>query len=236
MNWRLVFLVSFISLLGLVSRSFAQCSCPEGVDPVIITDTVVCEEGFDISGCTFIVESTGTLIANGESTKDGGQLIINGGSVIVNDRFDMGEGYSSYLEINDWGTATVTGTFKFPDDSGGEHRILINCGILHAGDIQLIGDRDAEMEMGCGWGSPALILDEVDEGDECYDPQQWYNDGFLHCVGSGPIYPCIDEPFIDYVDGGAEVHCEQWPGILGPDDGATLPGRLCHLARRTWHG
>jgi hypothetical protein len=210
MDKKLLITVSAVLLSALAGRTSGQCECPIlWPGDIIITDTVVCEEGFYIEGCRLIVESTGTLIANDDSGLGWGQIIVNGGSVIVNGEFKMGSGGSSYLGIYDGGTfiqQNDTAGIEFPDDVGGEHRIYVNNGTLQAYKIDFRGERDAHMYLGCkpyrdGDGA-MVILESAAPGSSLNDPQKWYDDGYLHCSD------ICTETVVEYVDGGAVVYCK----------------------------
>jgi formylglycine-generating enzyme required for sulfatase activity len=123
------------------------------------------------------------------------EIIMNDGSFLVNARTNMGTdkvgngGNYAYLTMNG-GTFTCTGTFKFPDDSGGEHRIYLNGGIMHCGDIEQQHDRDAIIYVGGG----ILRLDDITGGDR--NPQGWKDNGDL-LLAEG-----YDEIVIEYIPAG----------------------------------
>jgi len=156
---------------------------------------------FEVVG-RLVVEAGADLSFTSQSHIDGvetngirPEIIINGGSVFVDARTNMGTnkvdngGNYGYLTMSG-GTFTVTGTFKFPDDSGGEHRIYLNGGIMHCGDIEQKHDRDAIMYVGGG----TLRLDDITGGDR--DPQEW--------KANGDLLPAAgyDEIVIEYVPAG----------------------------------
>jgi hypothetical protein len=136
------------------------------------------------------VEDGANLTFTSESHIDGAEtggirpeIIMNGGSLSLGNRMNMGTdkvangGNYAYLTMNG-GTFTVTGTFKFPDDAGGAHRMWINGGILSSADIELRGDRDAIMYVGGG----AVRLTNGDfttNPDVYYNPLSWISQGWL---------------------------------------------------------
>jgi hypothetical protein len=122
-------------------------------------------------------------------------MIVNGGAITINARFNVGKHSDGYITMNG-GTFTVNGPFKFPDDPDGVHRIYLNAGLMHCADMQLIAERDAIIEIDAGM----LKLDNVIPGDPGYDPTQWVSQGALLPADAG------DEIFIEYVaPAGAEV-------------------------------
>jgi hypothetical protein len=133
------------------------------------------------------VENGANLTFTGDSHIDGvetsgirPEIIMNGGSFSVGARINMGTdkvgngGNYAYLTMNG-GTFTCTGTFKFPDDEGGVHRIYLNDGIMHSDDIQMYHSRDAIIYVGAG----ILRLNTVIPGNPEYDPAEWVNQGAL---------------------------------------------------------
>jgi len=126
-----------------------------------------------ISG-TLIIDSTESITGTSNSTLNGpgATITVNGGSFTINGRFNVGTGSDGYINMNG-GTFTVTGTFTFPDGEGGVHRIYLNDGIMHAGNIEQKHDRDAIIYVGGG----VLRLDDITDDDG--DPEEWKDNGDL---------------------------------------------------------
>jgi hypothetical protein len=121
---------------------------------------------------TLTIESTQSITAASNSILNGpgATITVNGGSFTVNGRFNVGTGSDGYINMNG-GTFTVTGSLKFADSDGGVHRIYLNDGIMHVGDIELKHDRDAIIYVGGG----ILRLDDISDGD----PREWKDNGDL---------------------------------------------------------
>ncbi|MHC4155719.1 MAG: family 16 glycoside hydrolase, partial [Planctomycetota bacterium] len=140
----------------------------------MVAGRLTVEDGADL---TFISESH---LDGVETSGIRPEIIMNGGSVAVYARTNMGTnkvgngGNYAYLTMNG-GTFSTTGTFKLPDDPGGESRLYLNSGIMHCGDIQMYYDRDAAIIVGAGM----LRLDNVIPGDAQYDPEEWLKQGAL---------------------------------------------------------
>ena len=162
-----MFLISLVFLLGLaVGARAEELEVPWGETRII--DDVVVVGSFLVEGC-IIVTATGHLFSTGEdsSTIDGdgtdgpggseyAQLIINGGQVTVQSRFNIGQDHDGRLIVNDGGyfRQECCGEdwedgFKFPDDDGGEHFIIVNDGEVHVYKFEQISDRHAKFELGC---------------------------------------------------------------------------------------
>ena len=228
---KLMFLISFVCLLGLSASVSADALKVDWGT----THTVTGYEEYDyveVEGL-LIIESTGELVANGESRIDGdggdggggseyAEMIINGGSFICNDRFNIGCDHDGWLTINDGGSFLQQDSsdgFKFPDNDGGEHRIFINSGTLECYRMEFQGDRDAEMYLGCdaptNMGKVIVNNIEYGPGDYKHDPQEWYNDGYLFCQG-GCAGPTVN--YFNGGDDGGEAFCfELSPEASSPD-------------------
>ncbi|MHC4574178.1 MAG: SUMF1/EgtB/PvdO family nonheme iron enzyme [Planctomycetota bacterium] len=187
---KLVFAAVAFCLLGLAGGAFAQCTVYPG-ETVIVTGSETCGTMY-IAG-TLIVESTGSVTGGHWSTLDGpgAQITINGGSFLIDGRFNVGQGSDGYITLNG-GTFTVTGDFKFPDSDGGVHRIYLNDGIMHSRNMELYYDRNAIIYVADG----ILRLDEVSPGSEEYDPAEWLAQGALRPAAG---YEAIE---IEYVVAG----------------------------------
>jgi hypothetical protein len=177
---------------------------------------------------TLIVQGTLTLTGDERSTCSGpgATIIVDGGVVDCQSRFNMGkddiEPPDSYLYIlnggsftqgccgNDWGDG-----LKFPDDDGGENRIYLVNGTLQSHRIELRGERDAMMYIGC---QGHLILDSPDMGDDRENPNDWLSNGYLHAD-----YGCTT---LDITYNGPDCEVECQPDVTGkawcptPSDGA----------------
>jgi len=126
-----------------------------------IADTLTIDKGESVTAAS-------NSILNGP----GATLKINGGSFTVKGRFNVGVGSDGYIHLNG-GKFTVTGSLKFADSDGGVHRIYLNNGIMHAGNIELKHDRDAVICVGGGM----LRLDTTRTSGG--DPREWKEDGDL---------------------------------------------------------
>jgi len=161
--------------LALAGGAHAQCNVLPG-ETATVTTPVSCGQ-MNIAG-TLIIESTGSITGGDESTLNGSgaTITVNGGAFTINGRFNVGQGSDGYINLNG-GTFTVTGTWKYPDDPGGVHRMWINNGVVHSGDIELRGDRNAIIYIGGG----LLRLDYVGTGGvgDYYDPTWWLSAGWL---------------------------------------------------------
>lgn len=202
--------LSFLVSLLLLVRWGAVVSAADLYVPWPTTYTVSGTEEYDevqVEGI-LIVPSGATLIANNRSyiSGDGGDdeggseyahMIVDGGTVEVHARFDMGQEHDAYLTITNGGSFTQDTDnegVKFPDDDDGVHRIYLNDGCMCADRIELIRDRDAIIYVGDG----CLRVEHIEgAGSERYDPSNWLNDGCLLAlpgygtltVTYGPDYP-----------------------------------------------
>ncbi len=195
----LVFIVSLLVPAG--GASAADLTVPAGT--IVTKSTSQSYDKFVVEG-RLIVQDGANLSFSNDSHIDGmetggirPEIIMNGGSFFVDARTNMGTdkvdngGNYAYLTMNG-GTFTCTDTFKFPDDKGGEHRIYLNGGIMHSGDIQMFHDRDAIIYVGAG----ILRLNTVIPGSSEYDPAEWVNQGAL-LPAEG-----YDEVVIEYIPAG----------------------------------
>jgi hypothetical protein len=218
---KLMFLISLVVLLGLSTGARAEdLEVPWG--ETLIIDDYVEVGSFKVEGCIIITE-TGHLFSNGSDdrgTIDGdgtdghggseyAQIIINGGQLTCQSRFNIGQDHDGRLIVNDGGyfSQECCGDdwddgFKLPDDDGGEHFIIINDGEVHVHKFELRHDRHAKIELGC---NGLLTIDECEHGDDREDPFEFYDQGDLYCSAgcAGPI--------ISYVGDGAEAYCVTTP-------------------------
>jgi len=190
----LILVVAMTGLLNLGQRVYAQCQILPG-QTVTVSTAESCSRPMFISG-TLIIESTGSITAPSDSVLDGqgATMIINGGSFHCTGRFDIGRGIEGYIYMKG-GSFKVDGTWKFPDTQGGEHRMWINQGIVHSGDIELRGDRNAIIYIGAG----VLRLDSVSAGSQYWDPAIWVTEGWLQPAEG------FDEIVIDSKAGYTEI-------------------------------
>ena len=220
---KLMFLISFVCLLVLAVGAHAEeLEVPWGETGII--DDYVEVGSFKVEGCLIVEGPNGHLFSTGDgsSSIDGdgtdgpggaqyAQLVINnGGRVTVQSRFNIGCGSDGRLIVNngyfsqeccgeDWEAG-----FKFPDDPGGEHFIIVNNGEVHAYMFEQISDRHAKFELGC---AGKITMDECEHGHEREDPFEFEAEGDLYCLTgcAGPV--------INYVGSGAEAFC-----VMVPDE------------------
>jgi hypothetical protein len=183
---KLMFLISFVCLLGL--------SLPVSAGDLIVdwpdTYTVSGTEEYDEITCsgTIVIPAGATLIMNDESDLDGNgddgeggtgaTIFVDGGTFIMHNRLNMGKDHDAYMIIDNGGTVAHDGDkVTVPDNSGGEHRIIIIDGSMTAEEIEIIHDRDAKVILGCMATIETCNTDE----DDSRDPAQWFADGDLLC-------------------------------------------------------
>jgi formylglycine-generating enzyme required for sulfatase activity len=191
--------IAIVMLVLAGSACAADLIVPAGS---IVTKSTAGSFGQFMVAGRLTVEQGADLTFTSESHVDGvetsgirPEIIMNGGSFFVDARTNTGTnkvdngGNYAYLTMNG-GTFTTTDTFKFPDDAGGEHRIHLNGGIMHCGDIQQIHERDAIIYVGGG----ILRLDDITGGER--DPHEW--------KANGDLLPAegYDDVVIEYIPAG----------------------------------
>jgi hypothetical protein len=238
---KLMFLISLVFLLGLSTSARAYELEVDQGETLVISSLVEVAD-FRIEG-TLIVTATGHLIADGSDDRsdiDGGDgdagaglVQVDGGIVNVHSRLNIGTDHKGYIVINDGGLFTQEGFgndwadgLKFPDNSGGEHRIVINDGTLHTYTIEQKATRDAKVELGC---AGTLIMDYTKSSQD-YCPTDWQSNNDLYCINncSGPVFlgSCGDP---------MQVYCFKEPNEAYdpcPDDGVSAVPVDIVL---TWH-
>jgi hypothetical protein len=223
---KLLFLISLVLVLGLTAGAYADALKVDWPD----TYTVSGSEEYDYFeiGGTCIVPEGATLTANGRSRIDdnggdgeGGDeyahMIVDGGTVVVHDRVDIGTDHDGYLTITGGGSFTQdddSDGLKLPDEEGGTHRIILIDGSYSGIRIELIDYRDGKVLIGCG---ATLYLSNSEEGDDRDDPQKWLDGDDLV-----PISPLTKEEITIERDGD-EVTVTT-PGCMGECAQSPSPG------------
>jgi hypothetical protein len=206
---------------ALSSEEIAAC-CGATADLVVSPGAAVGKDStgefgkFAVAG-RLIVEDGADLTFTRQSYIDGvpvsgirPEIIVNGGSLHVDARVDMGTnkadngGNDAYLTMNGGyfrvGTEASTGDsgdLKFPDDDVpiGPHRIYLNGGVLRVHRCEVYIQRDAIIYVGGG----VMEIEDLSAGD----PNDWRDQGGLLPAGG------YSEVVIDYnepVEGGATIY------------------------------
>ena len=190
---------AFIILPGILVSvvSGADLYVPEGATVTISTNQTYGK--IDVDG-TLVVESSAEVIVTGSSGKSGvrgccGEIIINGGSLDVDSRFDTDGGAELGAKITMNGGFFEADDFKLPD-SEGPVTITLNGGILHAVTHQPYLDRNFKVIIGGG----VYRVDGDVEGTGDQDPRTWlsYNPPALVPAAGYSV----DDIVIEYVAGG----------------------------------
>ncbi|MHC4676169.1 MAG: Calx-beta domain-containing protein, partial [Planctomycetota bacterium] len=156
------------------------------------------------TGGTLIIESGGSLTITTSGDNDcsinGGEMIVNGGAFLVTGagRFNLGQGAGGTITMND-GTFTVEGDWKFCDSAGGQSRLYLDGGTVHADNIELRGERDGKIVISDG------ILRLDDTSGENQDPHDWVEDEYLEPAEG------YDDIVIEDVGGYTEVSAVKYP-------------------------
>jgi len=171
----LTLLISVVLVLGLAGTVRADITVP----PNYTVSTEETHGTFQVNtDGTLEVTSTGILTVSGESTVDGGTLLINDGNVAVNARFNVGQGLGGTVTING-GFFTITGDdWKMMDSSGGLSVCEVLGGTLTADNLEF-SDPDARDGMIVIGGGTMIIQDGYDQGNISRDPQMWKDNGWL---------------------------------------------------------
>ena len=177
---KLVFLTSLVLLLswGAIA-SAVDLTVPAGTT-YTVTAATEDYETVEVEG-TLVVPAGKTLtMSNRDSYVDGAAatILVDGGAVICNCRFNIGTGSNGTIIIQNGGSFTqqcpgedCNDGIKFPDDEGGEHRIFVLDGTLDANSIEQQSDRDAKFSVGC---NGTITVGYINTGDnpERYDPDE----------------------------------------------------------------
>jgi len=171
----LTLLISVVLVLGLAGTVRADIEVP----PNHTVDTAETHGTFQVNeGGTLEVTSTGILTVSGESTVDGGTLLINDGNVVVNARFNLGQGLGGTVTMNG-GSFTITGDdWKMMDSSGGLSVCEVLGGTLTSDNLEF-SDPDQRDGMIVIGGGTMIIQDGYDQGNLSRDPQMWKDNGWL---------------------------------------------------------
>ncbi|MHC4487440.1 MAG: glycoside hydrolase family 28 protein, partial [Planctomycetota bacterium] len=188
-----------LSLLASVVMVLVLAGGASALETLVVsqgtTHTVTGKEvydSFEVAG-TLIVEKGGELTAGlgtdrPRSTIDGpeAKVIINGGTIKLNSRINVGYANNATLIMNGGlfriGNADSSddlGDIKLPDSSGGTQRIILNGGLLwaHRCQMKFAVTDDAKIIVAGG----EMRLDTMGDNDpeESYDPNDWLVAGRL---------------------------------------------------------
>jgi hypothetical protein len=218
------FLVSLVCLLGPASSAFsADLEVPWELYPSGNCYVVSGTEEYDeiiVSGC-IIIPPGATLIMNDESCLDGNGddgeggegacILVDGGTLILRGRLNMGCDHDAYLIIDNGGTVMHTGEkVTIPDNDGGEHRLIVLDGTYTSEETEIIPDRNAKVIVGC-----AGKITVCNTGDCDYTPSCWATSD---CSGGGKALEC-------------EEGCELGGGVLTITDlGGDCEEAICFLS------
>jgi hypothetical protein len=176
--------------ISAIAKPLETLVVPQGT-----THTVTGREsytGFEVAG-TLIVEKGGVLIAGlgtdrPRSTIDGpeAKLIVNGGTINVNSRVNVGITSSATIIMNSGlfriGNADSiddVGDIKLPDSGGGIQRIILNGGLLWAHRCQMKFTYSDDAKIIVAGGEMRLDTMGENEPEESYDPNDWLVAGRL---------------------------------------------------------
>jgi len=197
---KLMFLISFVCLLGLSSPVLAaDLEIPYGE-----TYTVSGTEEYGDMECrgTIVIPTDATLILNDESDVDGGGpdgvggvVLVDGGTFIINERINFGCDNDAYLIVDNGGSVIHTNEkICIPDNDGGIHRLIVINGTVVAEGIEVDDgdDRDAGVQIACS-PTPGVIIAKITTGntneDDKWDPDYWatrdINEGGLYDYPKG---------------------------------------------------
>jgi hypothetical protein len=234
---KLMFSVSLVCLLGPASNVFsADLEVPWELYPpgncYVVSGTEEYGE-INVSGC-IIIPPGATLIMNDESCLDGNGddgeggegacILVDGGTLILRGRLNMGCDHDAYLIVDNGGTVIHTGDkVTIPDNDGGEHRLIVLYGTYTSEETEIIPDRNAAAIIGC---LGILTTCNTNEDDN-RDPDWWRDNGALWCQICGPIH------ITDLGGDCKEVICFMTPPPPTPRDGATgIAAVTCDLILR----
>ncbi|MHC4500799.1 MAG: LamG domain-containing protein, partial [Planctomycetota bacterium] len=147
---------------------------------------------------TLEVTSTGTLNVSELSGVNGGTLLINGGTVQVDDRFNLGSGLGGTVTMNG-GSFTILGDgedgIEMMDEGGGLSVLEMLGGTLTSYDLQFTDPHERRGMIYIGGGT-MIIQNNYEEGVQNRDPQMWIDNGWLV---PAPGYVEVD---VNYVPAG----------------------------------
>ncbi|MHC4389081.1 MAG: hypothetical protein ACYSX1_10785, partial [Planctomycetota bacterium] len=188
---RLVSFVCFVLVMGVAGTVRADIIIPPPPTYTVTAEEthVTIEVG---TGGTLEVTSTGVLNVTGESSVDGGLLLINDGNVVVDARFNLGTGNGGTVTLNG-GSFTITRDWKMMDSAGGLSVCEVLGGTLTADNLQfsLPGERDGLIVIG---GGTMIVEGGLNPGNGERDPQEWLDNGWLIPAPGYPEVTITYEP------------------------------------------
>ncbi|MHC4336105.1 MAG: hypothetical protein ACYSUV_20510, partial [Planctomycetota bacterium] len=163
-------------VLGLAGGVRADITVPpnRSVTTAETHDTIQCN-----TDGTLTVTSSGSLTVDSESTVNGGTLLIDGGTALVNARFNLGKGNGGTVTITG-GSLTFASILKMMDDPGGLSKLEVLGGTVTCqGELDFSNptERDGEIVVGAG---TLIVLTGYSQGNESQDPQVWKDQGWLY--------------------------------------------------------
>ncbi|MHC4575293.1 MAG: Calx-beta domain-containing protein, partial [Planctomycetota bacterium] len=211
MHRKLTFSAVFFLLLGPAGAvSAADLYVPQGETLTISTSETYGR--IDVDG-TLVIESSASVVATGASGKSGvrgccAEIIINGGSLDINSRFDTDGDGEPGAKITMNGGFFEADDLKLPDNQG-PVTITLNAGVFHAVSHQPYLNRNFKVIIGDG----LYRVDGDVEGQEDADPRTWltYNPpALLPAEGY-----TVDDIIIEYVAAGGytEVRVDATPRV-----------------------
>jgi len=181
---------NYIKISAIAAPPTEMLVVPQGT-----THTVTGREsytGFEVAG-TLIVEKGGVLTTGlgtdrPRSTIDGpeAKLIVNGGTINVNSRVNVGISSSGTIimngglfKIGNADSSEDIGDIKLPDSGGGIQRIILNGGLLWAHRCQMKFTYSDDAKIIVAGGEMRLDTMGENEPEESYDPEDWLTAGRL---------------------------------------------------------
>ncbi|MHC4499344.1 MAG: hypothetical protein ACYS21_09560, partial [Planctomycetota bacterium] len=171
---KMILLVCFVLGVGVAGSVRADIAVP----PDYTVSTAETHGTFQADdGGTLEVTSTGSLTVSGESTVNGGTLLINGGSVAVNARFNVGQGRGGTVTMNG-GSLTITDDWKMMDGVGELSVCEVLGGTLTANNLEFSDPvvRDGKIVIG---GGTMIVQSGYEQHNDSRDPQLWKDGGWL---------------------------------------------------------
>jgi hypothetical protein len=185
--------MSLISFVLLVSWG-PTASADDLFVPSGTTYTVSGTENYEeveVEGTLISPSGTTLTMSDRDSIINGGTWLVDGGDVIANCRFNIGDGEGGTLIVQNGGSFTqqcpgedCDDGFKLPDNSGGTTVMRILDGTVTCYAIEMRPGRlgGGGVEIGPG---AVLVTCDIDDGmseQYRYDPRIWLDEGWMYGI------------------------------------------------------